>query len=176
MPALLSGASTSSSAGTFLQACCASIGGITVQGSVWTGCASTTAPATPGGGGGGGWSSWASTFPQQSCSSFTPGFVWRGACGWSDQSTTNNPAACLNSCTSIVNSQFCGFGVGVGGAAYAGGDQALIQCNLSCGNNGSTCGNQNGNWPGGGGMSSHSRTSWSQPGSGAPGLILMSYC
>ena len=69
-----------------------------------------------------------------------------------------------------------GFGVGVGGAAYAGGDQALIQCNLSCGNNGSTCGNQNGNWPGGGGMSSHSRTSWSQPGSGAPGLILMSYC
>lgn len=169
---------TVTSSGTFLQLCGSDAGvAPSIQANLWQGCASSSAPATPGGGSSSNWVDWNSTFPKTTCSCFTPGFIWTGACGWSDPSYTSTPSACLNNVPSgVPNSYFCGFGSGVGGAAYAGGDQAYLMCNLSCGNNGSTCGNQNGNWPGGGGMSSHSRTSWSQPGSGAPGLILMSYC
>jgi hypothetical protein len=61
--------------------------------------------------------------------------------------------------------------MGVGGAAYAGGDQAWQKCSFAC----SSCWVQCGNFPGGGGMSTWSGTAWGQPGWGAPGLILMSW-
>ena len=62
--------------------------------------------------------------------------------------------------------------MGVGGASYAGGDQAWQKCVFAC----YSCWVQHGNYPGGGGMTSWGYTAWTQPGMGAPGLILMSWC
>jgi hypothetical protein len=116
-------------------------------------------------------------FPKTTCGCFQPlGYVWRGACGWSDPSPGSSPAACLNGSayfsSQIVNAA-CGGGMGVGGASYAGGHHAWKRYSFDCGG---ACWPDAGRFPGGGGMSSHSGTAWQQPGQGARGLILMSWC
>ena len=104
------------------------------------------------------------------CACFSSPYVWLGACGWSDPATASTPFGCLN-VTGIPNAA-CGGGMGSGGASYAGGDQAIYKCAFAC----SSCFVQCGNFPGGGGMSTWSATAWSNPGWGAPGLILISWC
>ena len=105
------------------------------------------------------------------CSCFSSPYVWLGACGWSDSAIESTPFGCLNNLNGIPNAQYCGGGGGVGGAAYAGGDQAWHRCRFGCG----ACWVQCGNFPGGGGHSTHSLSAWAQPGRGASGLILMSW-
>lgn len=106
------------------------------------------------------------------CSCFSSPYVWMGACGWSDPAAASTPYGCLNATASSIPNAACGGGAGVGGAAYAGGDQAWLKCSFAC----QSCSVQCGNFPGGGGMSTWSGTAWSSPGCGAPGLILISYC
>jgi len=111
------------------------------------------------------------------CATFSSPYVWRGACGWSDTSTTSTPYACLNSASASagVPNAACGFGVGVGGAAYAGGDQAFFGTALgSCFSPG--CWSQNGNFPGGGGMTAWTQTAQGTGSCGGYGLILISWC
>jgi hypothetical protein len=161
----------SSSGGTALNFCCSSSTGITPAAPTWCGCAATVGlPAV----GAGSTSGIGDSFNCCVCASFSSPYVWLGACGWSDSTASSTPFGCLNNpSTGIANSQYCGGGSGVGGAAYAGGDQAWHNCAFQCGTN--LC-MQCGNFPGGGGMTTHSQTSWAQPGKGAPGLILMSWC
>jgi len=139
----------------------------------YTGC-TTTMPTSPNAGSSGG-NILDIVFPKKTCACFQPlGYIWQGACGFSDPGLGNMPASCLNTGyfnSSIPNSA-CGGGMGVGGSAYAGGEQAWKKCGFDCGG----CWPQNGNFPGGGGMSTHSCSAWSHPGCGAMGLILMSYC
>jgi len=112
-------------------------------------------------------------FNTTTCSCFSSPYVWLGACGWSDPASLSTPFGCLNGQPQTTAGQACGGGMAVGGAAYAGGDQAWQKCVLgTC----YSCWAQHGNWPGGGGMSSQGYTAWTQPGFGAPGLILMSWC
>lgn len=134
----------------------------------------TTACAMSSGGGG---AIWDTVFPKTTCSCYQPlGYFWKGACGWSDPALGSSPASCLNiACTSAGNSPVnanCGGGLGVGGASYAGGHMAWKRCNFDCG----SCNPDSGRFPGGGGMTSHTGTAWQQPGQGASGLILMSWC
>ena len=138
---------------------------------------STTAQGSTNVGGGAGSNLLDIIFPKTTCGCFQPlGYVWRGACGWSDPSPGSSPAACLNGSayfsSQIVNAA-CGGGMGVGGASYAGGHHAWKRYSFDCGG---ACWPDAGRFPGGGGMSSHSGTAWQQPGQGARGLILMSWC
>lgn len=97
--------------------------------------------------------------------------VWLGAYGWSDPAVTSTPFGCLNSQGGPANGQ-CGGGMGVGGAAYAGGEQQWMnRCGFCC----FQCWGLPGNFPGGGGNSSGGGTAWAQPGHGASGLILISW-
>jgi len=162
--------SASSSSGSSLQFCCTDPGnaGPAIQSSVWAGCTSCAAPSAPVGGS---WSGWNSTFPVCACTCFSSPYIWQGACGWSDANGT--PWTCANNFSAnIVNALFCGGGAGIGGASYAGADQAWYKCAFGC----SSCWQQAGNFPGGGGMSSYTASAWGQPGGGTAGQILMSYC
>ena len=112
------------------------------------------------------------------CTCFTSPYVWVGACGWSDVGLSATPYSCLNSVqaqTGGIPNSACGTGVGVGGAAYAGGDQAyqptMIGCCFS-----PACWVQHGNFPGGGGMSAWTQTAQGGGGFGGQGLILISWC
>lgn len=112
------------------------------------------------------------------CTCFTSPYVWLGACGWSDVGLSATPYSCLNSVqaqTGGIPNSACGTGVGVGGAAYAGGDQAyqptMIGCCFS-----PACWVQHGNFPGGGGMSAWTQTAQGGGGFGGQGLILISWC
>ena len=160
---------SSSTAGSFLQTCCTNGAVPAVGTTTFTGC---DACAAPGAGGASGGSVLDAYVPGNlcSCSAFSSPYVWSGACGWSDGGREAGPSHCLNSNNGIVNAQ-CGGGYGVGGAAYAGGDQAWQKCSFECG----SCWVQCGNFPGGGGMGTWSQTAWGQPGWGAPGLVLMSW-
>ena len=143
--------------------------GITPTAPTFEGCASTVLAgggAAPGAASG--WDNISGCLC--TCSCFSSPYVWLGACGWSDGGATKSPFGCYNAQNGITNAQ-CGGGMSVGGAAYAGGDQAWLKCTFSCG----SCWVQCGNFPGGGGMSTWSQTAWANPGWGAPGLILMSW-
>ena len=140
---------------------------------------STTAQgsATPGSGSSTG-GLWDTVFPKTTCDCFQPlGYFWKGACGWSDPALGSSPASCYNIANSSpsaspVNGN-CGGGLGVGGASYAGGHMAWKRSGWDCGG---ACWPDAGRFPGGGGMTAHSGTAWQQPGQGASGLILMSWC
>ena len=139
---------------------------------------STAAQGTTNVGGGSGGGIWDQVFPKTTCDCFQPlGYFWKGACGWSDPALGSSPAACLNggatSPTFTPINGNCGGGMGVGGASYAGGHMAWKRSNWDCGG---SCWPDAGRFPGGGGMTSHSGTAWQQPGQGASGLILMSWC
>jgi len=165
-------ASTSSSSGLFLQGC--SSQSFTNAAISYTGCCSCSAPVT---------SSFAGLNTTQlwgclcTCACFNSPYVWLGACGWSDVSTTSTPYACLNSTsaqTGIPNAA-CGFGIGVGGAAYAGGNQAFFGTSIGlCYSSG--CWVQNGSFPAGGGMSAWTQTAQGTGSCGGYGLILISWC
>ena len=106
------------------------------------------------------------------CTCFSSPYVWLGNCGWSDPSTAVTAFGCLNSQSGPANAQ-CGGGMGVGGAAYAGGDQQWWnRCGFCC----FQCYGAAGHFPGGGGISSGGGTAWVLPGHGASGLILISWC
>ena len=158
--------------------CCTSnttcTGNLTPTAATYANSTAAQGSATAGGGSGGG--IYDSAFPKTTCTCFQPlGYVWRGGCGWSDPNPTSTPAGCLNGSgyfsSQVVNSA-CGGGMGVGGASYAGGHHAWKRHNFTCG----ACWPDAGRFPGGGGMSTHSASAWAQPGQGAQGLILMSYC
>jgi hypothetical protein len=163
-------------AGQALQFCCTNGTVPGIDAGTFVGCAACTAPSA-GGGGSAAANVLDNFIPGQlcSCSAFSSPFVWTGACGWSDPALLSGPSHCLNiACNNPSNGPVnanCGGGAGVGGAAYAGGDQAWQKCSFECG----SCWVQCGNFPGGGGMSTWSQTAWGQPGWGAPGLILISW-
>jgi hypothetical protein len=136
-------------------------------------------------------SPWDCIFVKNECNCFmnptNPGYVWYGSFGYSDPNPSASPWQCQvqNAYTTCGGtspctggpfgkiSENCGSMMGVGGAAYAGGDQAWMNCtNNVC----YSCWVQHGNFPGGGGKTSAGFTAWTQPGAGAPGLILISYC
>lgn len=160
---------SSTPSGTALNFCCTSQTGITPSAPTWCGCAATV--ALPGASSSAG--SIGDSFNCCTCTAFSSPVVWLGACGWSDYTASSTPFGCLNNPgTSITNAAYCGGGAGVGGAAYAGGAMAWHKCAFNCGTNHCM---QCGNFPGGGGMSTHSQTAWAQPGKGGPGLILISW-
>jgi hypothetical protein len=169
-------ANTASSAltanyGSFLQTCCGDLNTLTPSAVTYTGCASCTAPTTT-----------SVTNINNSifwgclctCSCFSSPYVWLGACGWSDPAATSTPFGVLNKSgtTSDLITGACGGGLGVGGAAYAGGDQAWLKCSFAC----TSCFVQNGNFPGGGGMTGWGASAQVAGGCGAPGLVLISWC
>jgi len=168
-------ATGSSFTGTELQNCCSGTTqtSIPVDGFLFGGCAACGVAAVGGGGGAGGPID--CMFNLCVCTCFSSPYVWQGACGWSDPANGSSPASCYNiACANANNSPVnanCGGGMGIGGAAYAGGDQAMHGCAFQCG----SCWVQCGNFPGGGGMSSWTLSAWANPGWGAPGLILMSW-
>lgn len=172
----VTGTATTSSAVGYVWCCTANTictGNLTPSAATYAN--STTACAMAGGAGGG--SIWDTVFPKTSCGCFQPlGYVWRGACGWSDGAKCASPAGCLNIASTSPSSGpvsgNCGGGMGVGGASYAGGWMAWKKYSMDCG----SCWPDSGKFPGGGGMSTHSGTAWSQPGQGAKGMILMSWC
>lgn len=160
--AALATASTSSASATVLPNCCNSTTGIPIDSSAYTqSAAAGSAPALLD-------KIWGNLCV---CSAFSSPYVWSGACGFSDGAATSSPFGCINAQNGIANAQ-CGGGMGVGGAAYAGGDQAWHKCSFDC----ASCWVQCGNFPGGGGMSTWSGSAWANPGWGASGLILMSWC
>ena len=167
--AALAGQSSTASSGTALQTCCSSAGSITPNAATFSGCASQ--PFT-----GGSANLHTSTLLWPClclCACFNSPYVWVGGCGWSDPASTSSPFGSYNNVGSgVVNGFFCGGGSGVGGASYAGGDQAWHQGFFGCGG----CYPQNGNSPGGGGMSPHTQTAVSCGGCGGYGLILISWC
>lgn len=168
-------AAATAAAGQALQFCCSTQGGLTPDTTTFTGCAACTAPSS--GSGSTAANILDNYIPGQlcSCSAFSSPYVWLGACGWSDAALCSGATHCLNiACANASNGPVnanCGGGMGNGGAAYAGGDQAVQKCSFACG----SCWVQCGNFPGGGGMSTFSQTAWGQPGWGAPGLILISW-
>ena len=152
-----------------LQTCCSSQTGVTVNTATYEGCCAA-APSSGGVASGNILNRMAGALCV--CSCFSSPYVWVGGCGWSDSATDSTPFGCLNNPSQgIANAQYCGGGGGVGGAAYAGGDVAWHRCRFGCG----ACWVQCGNFPGGGGHSTHSLSAWAQPGRGASGLILMSW-
>lgn len=168
--AALAAASTVSAEGaTGLTFCNASASqtGITPDANTFTNGIGATC-SMPGAAGG---TIWNTAFPTCSCTAFSSPYVWQGACGFSDPAIGSSPFGCYNTTPSIPNAA-CGGGMGTGGAAYAGGDQAWHKCGFNC----YSCYVQCGNFPGGGGMSTWSQTAWANPGWGAPGLILISWC
>ena len=168
---LASGGTTTSSGALALSACASQ--SITPTAISYTGCCA----AAPGGAGAG-WDTAELWGALNSCACFSSPYVWSGACGWSDVSSTNNPFACLNGspAQSGIPNSTCGFGVGVGGAAYAGGDQAYQGEEIGNCYTGGGCYSQHGNFPGGGGMSAWTQTAQGRGSFGGPGLILMSWC
>ena len=163
----------STTTGQFLQYCCTNGAVPAIEAATFTGCAATAAGSS-GGVTGGALDAYVAG-QLCVCTAFSSPYVWTGACGWSDAALAAGPSHCLNiACTSPSNGPVnanCGGGMGIGGAAYAGGDQAWQKCSFECG----SCWVQCGNFPGGGGMSTYSQTAWGQPGWGAPGLILISW-
>lgn len=138
--------------------------------SLWSGCSTQTQPAAAAG------TPCIGPLEQvfcgySTCSCFTSPYLWQGSCGWADPALAVTPFGCLNSQGGPANGQ-CGGGMGVGGAAYAGGDQQWWnRCGFCC----YQCYGAGGHFPGGGGPSSGGGTAWVLPGHGTSGLILISW-
>jgi len=116
----------------------------------------------------------ATPFCVTSCTCFN--YYVQGLCGWSDTAcgtgSSITPYNCLNNQNGVPNAH-CGGGTGVGGAAYAGGDQQWWnRNNFNC----NQCYGRPGNFPGGGGVGSGGATAWTQPGATSYNLILISWC